>query len=53
LKRQKRNKKLPSYLGYHLSTTENIEGPETTTIGGEWEPQISFKTFDRYPKIKP
>jgi hypothetical protein len=20
---------------------------------GEWEPQISFETFDRYPKIKP
>jgi hypothetical protein len=24
-----------------------------TRVEGEWEPQISFEIYDRYPKLKP
>jgi hypothetical protein len=30
-----------------------FEGLETVTREVEWEPQISFETFDHYPKINP
>jgi hypothetical protein len=33
---------------------KTCEGPEIATRGeGEWEPQISFKTFDHCSKINP
>jgi hypothetical protein len=41
-----------AYICNCFSSVFHVEGPKMTTRGeGEWEPQISFEIFGRYPNV--
>jgi hypothetical protein len=40
-------------ISEYRGTVTKLEGLKRRPEGGEWEPQISFETFDRCPKINP